>query len=130
MVFLSHLKSILWKEFLLWKRNKLALGCTIILPIILMMVLVILRHVITYKEIEPKVYTKDYEAFSMDIYSPNNIINLQNKLVTQLVYDKIGQNAGFGVVKGSTISDKFIEYVQKLGNTFCAYIYIYIYIYR
>ena len=89
-----------------------------------MMILVSLRHGIKIQEFEAKQYPEKYEAFSMDLFAHKKIIHLRNTLTHLLRFNLIGENAKIGVVKGSTISQKFIQYVQEIED--CIYIYIYI----
>ena len=129
MGFWSHTKAILWKEWLIWKRNKKTTACVFILPVYLMMILVIIRLVISTEYMEPTAYPEEYlntaQSLRPDLENKemSKVLHLNNAIQQWFFNMTIAQQR-IGIIKGEKMSDKFLQ----LAHLCNIYIYIYIYI--
>jgi ATP-binding cassette subfamily A (ABC1) protein 3 len=68
MVVGSHLKALLWKNWLLWKRNLAGSLCELLFPIVLLLGLLAIRYALPPEDKDAKSYLDDGEKVSPVLY--------------------------------------------------------------
>jgi hypothetical protein len=116
----SHLRGLLKKEWLLWKRNIIRSLLELIVPPILLFILVVMRAAIPMDEM-PSTYNLNLaQAVSLEVNQPE-IMGLGNSLLN-LKISTSGEGVDcVGVVKGGNLTQRFTDTLKQCNNIFFYY---------